>query len=339
MTERVLLTGATGFLGAHTMLALLRAGFAVRATARDVPRARARFAAFAPAGAQLEVVALDLERDDGWAEAATGCTYIIHTASPVPTGAVKNPDDVIGPARDGTLRVLRAARAAKIRRVVLTSSTAAVIWGHPRDGSTTYDEATWTALGSDISPYVQSKTLAERAAWDYVAMLPSAERFELVTLLPGALLGPLVDDDYSVSGEIVRALLARAFPGVPNVGFALLDVRDAADLHVAAMTVAAAANQRFILAGAHLWMVDIAGVLARHFGPRGFRVPTRRLPNFVLKTLALWNATAALTAGELGKRQDVSAARAKAVFGWQPRPDEEMILAMAESMIARGIVS
>jgi nucleoside-diphosphate-sugar epimerase len=280
-----------------------------------------------------------LTRDDGWPEAASGCRYVVHTASPVPTGPVKNPADVIEPARQGTLRALRAARASGAKRVVVTSSTAAVIWGHARDGSKTYDENDWTVLSPSVGAYEQSKTLAERAAWEYLEGVPAAERFELVTLLPGALLGPLLDGDFSVSGEIVRALMARVFPRVPDLGFALVDVRDAAEMHVAAMTVPEAAGKRFIVAGEHVPMSQIAAVLERRFAERGFRVPTKPLPSFLLKTIALWDATAALAARELGKRQDVSSTRARQLLGWKPRGVEEMIVAMGESMIAHGIVA
>ncbi|MEO7733408.1 MAG: hypothetical protein ABIY55_20770 [Kofleriaceae bacterium] len=169
--------------------------------------------------------------------------------------------------------------------------------------------------------------------------MPEQERFELVAVLPGAILGPLLDGNFSVSGIIVRALLAREFPGTPDLGFALVDVRDAAEMHVAAMTAPGAAGKRFIVAGEHTPMVDIAAILARHYRPRGFRVPTQRLPSFVIKTMALWDATAALTANELGKRQDVSSKRAREMLGFKPRSAEEMILAMADSMIAHGVVA
>lgn len=341
MSELVLLTGASGFLGAHTTLALLRRGFRVQAAVRDVASASRRFEVFTPNDQRerLSFVALDLTRDEGWTEAVAGCRYLVHTASPVPSGPVRNADDVVGPAREGTLRALRAARAAKLKRVVITSSTAAVIWGHARDGSKVYDENDWTLLNASVAAYERSKTLAERAAWDYVEALPPSERFELVSVLPGAILGPLLDDDFSVSGTIVKALLARELPGVPDLGFALVDVRDAAEMHVAAMTSDRAAGQRFIIAGEHVPMASIASLLARHCGPRGFRIPQRRLPSFLIKVMALWDATAALTANELGKRQDVSSARAREVLGWTPRSTEEMVTAMADSMIAHGVVA
>ena len=340
MSELVLLTGGSGFLGAHTALALLRAGFRVRAAVRDVAKASSRFDVFTPRDQRprLSFVPLELTRDEGWNEAAAGCTYLVHTASPVPSGPVKRPEDVVGPAREGTLRALSAARHAKVKRVVLTSSTAAVIWGHARDGSKVYDENDWTLLNQSVAAYERSKTVAERAAWDYVAALPESERFELVAVLPGAILGPLLDDDFSVSATIVKALLGRELPGVPDLGFALVDVRDAAEMHVAAMTIAAAAGQRFIVAGEHIPMAHIASVLALHYGSRGLRVPERSLPSFLIKTMACWDATASLTANELGKRQDVSSQRAREVLGFRPRSTEELVTAMADSMIAHGVV-
>jgi dihydroflavonol-4-reductase len=340
MSELVLLTGANGFLGAHTVLALLNAGYTVRAAVRDIETAAARFPRFVPPAqrARLSFVALDLTRDDGWLEAALGCAYVVHSASPVPFGPVKNAAELIEPARDGTLRALRAGRSARVRRVVVTSSTAAVMWGHSRDGSKTYDENDWTTFNPSVPAYERSKTLAERAAWEYVDSVPEHERFELVTVLPGAILGPLLDGDFSVSGQIVRALLTREFPGVPDLGFALSDVRDIAEMHVAAMTVPEAAGKRFIIAGEHTPMADIAAILDRRFGPRGFRVPTRPLPTFLIKMMALWDATAGLVANELGKRQDVSSKRARDLLGWKSRSAEEMIVAMADSMIAHGVV-
>jgi nucleoside-diphosphate-sugar epimerase len=341
MSELVLLTGAGGFLGTHIVLALLAAGYRVRGGVRDTAQAESRFAAFVPPEqrARLSFVALDLTRDDGWHDAVRGCSYVVHTASPVPAGIVENAADVVEPARAGTLRALGAARAARVRRVVITSSTAAVIWGHARDGSKIYDESDWSVLNGSVGAYEQSKTIAERAAWEYVAGLPKSEHFELVTLLPGALLGPLVDRHFSVSGQLVRALLLRELPGIPDLGFALADVRDVAELHLAAMTVPAATGKRIIVAGEHTPWAEIAAVLDRHYRGRGFRVPKRRLPSLLIRAMGLWDPTAARVARELGKRQDVSSKRARELLGWQPKPIADMIVAMADSMIAHGVVT
>jgi dihydroflavonol-4-reductase len=337
----VLVTGATGFLGLHCIVQLLQAGWAVRGTVRDLRRAdglRALLSEHVDGGDRLSFAAADLADDQGWAEALAGCRFVLHVASPVLSKIPKDPNEVILPAREGTLRVLRAAAAAGVERVVLTSSTAAVIYGHARDGQETYDEDHWSVLNSDVQPYEQSKTLAERAAWDFVASLHEGQRFELVAMNPGLILGPLLEKDFSVSGEVVKKLMMRELPGTPDVGWAMVDVRDVASAHVTAMTHPQAPGNRFILASEHVPMNDIARILASHYGQRGFKVPTRRLPSWVVKAVALLDKTTAMVVPELGKRQDVSSARARSVLGWTPRPIETTVIEMAESMIARGVL-
>jgi dihydroflavonol-4-reductase len=338
----VLVTGATGFIAMHCVVKLLEAGWRVRGTLRRLSRAEGLthvLRQYVDVGDRLSFVEADLSSDRGWPEAVRDCQLVLHVASPVPSAAPKHPDDVIAPARDGTLRVLRAAAQAGVRRVVMTSSTAAVFFGHARDGSKTYDEHDWSVLTDHVGAYEKSKTLAERAAWDYVAALPEANRMELVTINPGAVLGPVLSKDFSVSGEIVRKLLTREFPGCPDLGWAVVDVRDVADAHVLAMTRPEAAGQRFIVAREHVAMREIARILAEHFGPRGFKVPTRRLPGWVLKAVAVWDKTAAMTVRELGKRQDVSSERARKVLGWQSRGVERMVVDMAESMIRLRVIA
>jgi dihydroflavonol-4-reductase len=337
----VLVTGATGFVALHCILRLLREGYSVRGTVRSLDRekrVRDALRKHTDATNRLSFVAADLSRDGGWMEAVSGCTYVLHVASPVPTSAPKHEDEVIAPARDGTMRVLRAAAATGVKRVVLTSSTSAVLYGHARDGSKHYDERDWTILSDDVGPYEKSKTIAERAAWEYVQTLPEDQRFELVAVNPGVVLGPLLDSDYSVSGEVVRKLLTGELPGCPNLGWAAVDVRDTAAAHVLAMTHPDAPGQRFIIANEHTPMAEIARILANHFGPRGYRVPQRRIPDLILKLVALWDKTAALTVHELGKRQDVSSERARKVLGWTSRSLDEMVIDMAESMIRLDVI-
>jgi nucleoside-diphosphate-sugar epimerase len=340
--DLVLVTGATGFLGMHCIVRLLQEGYRVRGTMRDPGRTewlKAAVGQNVESVDRLSVVQADLGDDRGWREAAAGCKFVLHVASPVPMAAPKKADDVIVPARDGTLRVLRAAAAAGVQRVVLTSSTAAVLYGHKRDGSETYDEKDWSILNDEVGPYERSKTLAERAAWEYMASLPKDRAMELVALQPGTILGPVLDKDFSVSGEIVRKLMAREFPGCPELGWAVVDVRDVAEAHVAAMTRPNIAGQRFILAIEHVPMTDIARILADRFSPQGFKVPTRRVPSWVIRLAAMWDKTTALAVPELGKRQDVSSARARAALGWKPRGVEEMVVDMAESMIRHGVLT
>ncbi len=337
----VLVTGASGFIAQHTIIALLAAGYRVRGTVRSLARAAGIekiLSAHAPLGDRFSLVEAELTRDEGWREACRGCRYVLHMASPLPTAPPKHKDELIVPARDGALRVLRAAVAERVERVVMTSSVAAVLYGQARDGKT-YDESDWSILSDEVGAYEQSKTIAEQAAWEYVKSLPADQAIELVTINPGLVLGPLLSPDFSTSGEVVRKLLQRDFPACPDIGFAVVDVRDVADAHVAALTAPGAAGQRFIVAIEHAPMLEIAKILDRAFGPRGFKVPTRRLPNWLLRTVSIWDKTARLAIQELGKRQDVSSARARDVLGWKPRSLEAMVVDMGESMIAHGAVS
>ncbi len=338
----VLVTGASGFIAQHVILHLLGAGYRVRGTLRSTSRAeevRAVIGAHAgDAGDRLELVEADLMVDDGWRDAVRGCRYVLHVASPLPSRPPRHEDELIVPARDGTLRVLAAAVAERVERVVLTSSVAAVLYGHVRDGSRTYDEKDWSQLTREVGAYEKSKTIAERAAWDYVEGLPADRGIELCTINPGLVLGPVLTADFSTSGEVVRKLMKRDMPGCPDVGWAPVDVRDVASAHLAAMVTPEAAGQRFVVAIEHASMLDIATILSRKFGDRGYKVPTRRVPDWLLRLVSTWDRTARLAVQELGKRQDVSTARAREVLGFQPRSLEQMVVQMAESMIEHGVV-
>jgi dihydroflavonol-4-reductase len=341
----VLVTGASGFVATHCIVQLLRAGYRVRGTLRSAARgASLRSVLRRELGAdgalidKLELCEAELTLDADWREAVRSCDHVLHIASPVPTTPPKNPAEVILPARDGTLRVLRAAEAEGVRRVVMTSSIAAVLYGHARDGSRTYDERDWSVLSTETGPYEQSKTQAERAAWDYVESLAPERRFELVTLQPGVVLGPVMDDDYAVSVEVVRKLLAREAPGCPNLGWALTDVRDLAAAHLSALRVPEARGQRFIVASHHVTLREIAAVLARRFAARGFKVPSTSVPDWVLKVVGYWDRTAALAVPELGKRQDVSSAQARAVLSFRPRDIEDTLVDTAESLIQHQLI-
>jgi nucleoside-diphosphate-sugar epimerase len=336
----VLVTGASGFIALHCILQLLEHGYRARGTLRTPtrePALRNALAKHVDAADRLEFVTADLTRDEGWLDAVRGCTYVLHVASPLPREVPKHEDDLIVPARDGALRVLRAASEAGVKRVVMTSSLAAVCYGHVRDGSRVFDENDWS-LTEGIGAYEKSKTIAERAAWDFVGGLPPERRPELVVINPGIVFGPILTDDWGTSGEVVRKLMRREFPGVPRLGWAPVDVRDVASAHLAAMTSPAAAGKRFCCAIEHAWMSDIAAVLNAHFADRGYRIPTRRLPSFLMRVVALFDKTARVALGDLDKRQDVSSARIRQTFGWKPRSLEEMVVSMGESMIEQGVV-
>lgn len=340
MNTRVLVTGATGFIAGHVIVELLEHGYAVRGTVRDLADTgrRAHLSEYAArVGGDLDFAAADLNTDHGWAEAVAGCTQVLHVASPFPSAPPDDDGELIRTAVDGTLRVLRAAAAAPaVRRVVLTSSIAAIAHGHRDDAVRT--EADWTVV--ERSPaYQRSKTLAERAAWDFVDSLPAARRPELVVVNPGMVLGPLLAAETSTSHEPVRRLLAGEVPGVPRVGWSVVDVRDLAVAHRLALETAEAAGRRYICAGEHVWMQDMARMLDTEYGSRGFRIATRGLPGALVRLAAVFDRGLRLTVPGLGKVERVSAARAESELGWTMRPVADTIRDTADSLLRQRIVT
>lgn len=326
----VLVTGGTGYLAGHCIAELLDAGYRVRTTVRD-PDRRDRYAHLPR---QVEVVAADLTSDDGWEAAVDGCSYVLHVASPFPSSVPKNEDELIAPAVDGTLRVLRAAAANDgVRRVVLTSSIAAIVKGHDSSGTDLRTEADWSVV-DDCSAYEKSKTLAERAAWDHA----SRHGQELVVLNPGLILGPLLHAAAGTSVEVVRMLASRDVPGVLRLGFAPVDVRDLATAHRLAMESPQAAGNRYILAGDNLWMRDLAAILAAHLNPQGYKVPTRQIPYVLAWLIARFDPTVRLALPMIGRPERVSATKARAELGWSQRPVEQTLHDTADSLIEHGLV-
>ncbi len=335
-SETVLVTGGSGFIASYCILELLRSGYRVRATVRSVlrePEVRAllRSAGKEP-GQMLSFAVAELGSDAGWPEAVSGCTYVLHVASPLSAGVPKHEDELIIPARDGALRVLRAARDAGVRRVVLTSSFAAIGYGYPADHPT-FTETDWTDLNAGgLSAYVKSKTLAERAAWDFIAKEGGA--LELAVVNPVVVLGPVLAADYSPSLDIVRRLLNGEMPLLPQLAFGIVDVRDVADLHLSAMTSPAASGQRFLaVAGDFMSVQQIAELLRRRLLEAARRVPTRVAPNWLMRLVSLFNPTIAQFSSELGKVKSASNRKAVELLGWSPRSNEEAIIAAAESLI------
>jgi dihydroflavonol-4-reductase len=334
----VLVTGGTGFVGAHCVVRLLTAGHRVRATVRSADRAErvralVRAGGVDPAGA-LEVVVADLTADDGWAAALRGCTHVLHVASPYPVTPPRDENELLVPAPDGTLRVLRAARAAGIRRVVLTSSFAAIGYGHPHRDMP-FTEADWTdPTGPHVGAYARSKTLAERAAWDFVEREPDAP--ELAVLNPVGIAGPVLGPDLSTSMLLLQRLLNRQIPALPRVAFSFVDVRDLADLQLRAMTDPAAAGARFLAAaGEPVWAVDLARLLRDRLG---VRIPTRQAPNLVVRLASRLDRSLSVLRAELGAAKRTSADKARRVLGWQPRPTDESIVDGAISLVEFGLV-
>jgi len=335
----VLVTGGSGFVGSHVILLLLRAGHVVRTTVRSLGREPSVRTMLRGAGvdgdARLSFFAADLVRDDGWAAAAAGCDYVIHVASPMPAAAPKTEDEVIVPARDGVLRVLKAARDANVKRVVLTSSCGAVYYGHPPQAAP-FDETSWTNIDGEMSAYVRSKAIAERAAWDFMSTEGGA--LELSVVNPAGIFGPVLGADFSSSIELVKRLMNGA-PGCPQLYFGVVDVRDVADLHLRAMTDPAAKGERFIaVSGAVMSMLDIAMVLRARLGSAARRVPTRQLPNWLVRCVALFDPGMRQLLPLLGNTRHATSAKAERVLGWKPRSREDAIAATAESLVKFGIV-
>lgn len=336
-SEKVLVTGASGFIAGHCVQELLVAGYRVRGTVRSLRAdTLSHLCDFARRqGSELELVEADLARDDGWDRATAGMSAVLHVASPFPKSLPKDEAELISPAVDGTRRVLGAAANAGVKRVVLTSSLAAVLYGHRRDAVLT--EADWSDP-EICEPYPKSKTLAERAAWDFVAALPSARRIELAVINPGLVLGPLLDQDAGTSGEVVRRLMVRDMPACPELGWAVVDVRDVALAHRLAMEIPAAAGQRYCCAGDHMWMREMAEILATEFAVQGYRVPTGRLPYWVMWLIARFDPTVRLALASVGKKELVSNEKIRRELGMTFRPARETLVDMARSMIEVGVV-
>lgn len=340
--ETVLVTGGSGFVAGHCILALLQMGYAVRASLRSPEREAELRAALAVSGldigGRLQVAFANLLSDDGWDDAAAGCSFVLHVASPLFTAAPKNEEELIRPAREGTLRVLRAAHRAGVRRVVLTSSFAAVGYGRPRRRP--YDERDWTDLAAPgLAAYPKSKTLAEQAAWEFVD--GEGQGMELSVVNPVGIFGPLLGPDLSPSIVLVKSLLEGRPWALPQLMFGVVDVRDVADLHLRAMLDPAAAGERFLaVAGDFMTMQEIALALKAGLGDEARRVPTRVLPNWLVRAAARFSAVARLAATpELGRRKNATSAKAQAMLGWQPRPATEALVATGESLFRLGLVS
>jgi dihydroflavonol-4-reductase len=330
--KTVLVTGGSGFLGGWCLVELLRQGDRVRTTVRDrakEPEVRARVGSRVEAGDRLSFFAADLGDDEGWAQAVAGCDYVLHVASPFPPAQPKDPDELIVPAREGTLRVLRAALDAGVERVVVTSSVAAVRGG-VTESAVPLNEESWTdGDNAELTPYTRSKAIAERAAWDLVRERDAAARLAVVN--PGAILGPALGGEQSTSLQIVERLL-KGMPGTPRIGFSVVDVRDVADLQIRAMTAPEAGGERLIAVARFQWMADVAAVLRERLGPAAAKVPKRSIPDFVVRAMGIFDPGVRSIAGQLGEKVEVSSGKAQALLGWSPRPVEETIVDCARSL-------
>jgi nucleoside-diphosphate-sugar epimerase len=330
-------TGGSGFIGSWCVIGLLQQGYTVRTTVRHLGResaVRAAIGKVVDPQNRLSFHAAELTSDAGWDAAASGCDYVLHVASPVAVSEPKNANELIVPARDGTRRVVGAALKAGVKRMVLTSSVAAA---SPRAGARESDETVWTDLADPkVSAYSRSKTLAERTAWDLIGASGGATT--LATVNPSVVLGPVLSRDFSASVQLVQRLLSGRAPGLPRLGFSFVDVRDVADLHIRAMTAPEAAGQRFIAAGDFAWIADLAALLRARLGDAANKVPTRKVPDLVVRVAALFDKSLAGLAPRLGERRAFTSAKAQKMLGWRPRSLEETVLDCARSLIATGAV-
>ena len=339
--KQVLVTGGTGFVGVHCILQLLEKGYHVKTTIRSLARKNEVIEMLRVGGLNafenLSFIEADLSKDENWDKAVENCDYVLHVASPIFLKVPKNENEIILPAVEGTLRVLRAATNAGVKRVVLTSSFGAVGYSH-RDPNTLITEESWTDPGDKtLSTYLKSKTLAEKAAWDFIKK--EGGQLELAVINPVGIFGPSLGPDMSSGLELLKRLLDGTMKAVPNINFGIVDVRDVADLHLRAMTNPLARGQRFLaLAGDILSFHDIALLLKDKMRDRAKKVTTKTLPNWILRIAALFSPVAKNIVPQLGRIKHASNEKAKTVLGWKPRTNEEAILASAESILRFGFI-
>ncbi len=336
MTDQVLVSGGSGYIAGFLIRQLVAEGWMVHTTVRSLAKEAAVRQLLALDNSRVKFFAADLNADAGWAEAMQGCSHVAHLASPLPAGVPKDADELIRPARDGALRALRAARAAGVKRFVMTSSVAAIAYGRGR-GVHHFTEADWTDLSKPgLTPYVQSKTVAERAARDWMAA--EGAGMEYCSICPSVVLGPVWSRDYSSSVVIVKKLLDGSMGVLPDFGFGVVDVRDLADLHMRALKAPGMAGERFIASGRFIKLREVADILRDQLGPQAHRVSTRNVPDWLVRVLAKFNPLAKAVVGELGSVRNQDASHAKAVLGWATRPIEQSIVDCARSLLELGIV-
>lgn len=339
MADRVLLTGISGFVGGHVALELLKAGYLVRGSVRDLNKANKVRDTLGRAGAdlsRLEFVALDLMSDAGWDEAMAGVRYLQHTASPFVTREPRDRNELIRPAVEGTRRAVSAALRANVERIVVTSSMAAVMYGHDKARSAPFTAADWTNLeGRELSGYVESKARAERAAWE---LMDAAGRHDdLATINPGAIFGPLLDEDPGTSVGLLKRMFDGSLPAAARIAFIVVDVRDVAAAHVAAMTSEAARGRRFPMGNGTFTLMEIAGILRKAMPERSGRMPRFEVPDWVVRLVANVDADVRGNLGELGVVKRADASDVRRLLGRDLIAAEDATIASAQTLIAQGL--
>ncbi|QZD89933.1 NAD-dependent epimerase/dehydratase family protein [Qipengyuania aurantiaca] len=337
MAGTVLVTGGTGYIGGEVIDRLLAKGYTVHTTVRDAAKSEPKLRRRWPdAGEKLKVFSADLLSDDGWAEANAGCDAVAHVASPFPLDVPKNADDLIIPARDGTLRALEFAHKAGVKRFVQTSSAAAIAYGQPDKDH--FDYTDWTDLTANPPPYIQSKTVAERAARDWVAQ--NAPDMVFCSINPVAVFGPVYDDDMSTSVEMVKKIVDGSIPLIPNVGICITDLRNVGEAHVRALEAPAETvrGERFPTSQKFMWIREMADTIRARVPQHAGKVPTRRMPDWLAKFLALFMPEMRQIKGELGNVRDVSGRHTEEKLGFTYIPAEQTLEDTVKSLVAKGIV-
>lgn len=342
MDKQILVTGASGYIATQTILDLLEQGYRVRGTLRSLDKAehlRNTLRPLSPMADMLECVEANLDSDEGWDAAVAGCDYVLHIASPLPSSAPTHPDELIRPARNGALRVLKAARRAGVKRVVMTSSIASISHGYDEDAPPVFTEAHWSKTDKlkANNAYAKSKTLAEQAAWDFVAS-EEGKGLELAVINPAVVIGPAFSTDYSTSLQLIVRLLDGKIPALPRLAFSIVDVRDVASAHIRAMTLPEASGKRYILSESSLWAREIAQYLRESYPDHANKIPKREMPDWMVRLGAMFSADLRLITPGLGKIRGFSNARMKEELGMSPIPAKTSISDCADSLIALGVV-
>ena len=339
-SKPILVTGASGFVAIHTIIQLLQQGYKVRATLRTLSReaeVRETISKYVQANDRLEIIPADLEQESGWDEAMQDIEYVLHIASPFPLFEPKNEDELIIPAVEGTLRILRAAHKSKVKRVIQVSSVAAISSGHNGENRT-FTEEDWSNIDKPIGAYSKSKTLAERTAWDFINGTENINKLELVTINPSLILGPVPNKNFRTSVELIRTYMLGQVPGVGRIKMGIVDVRDVAGAIILAMNTPEAAGNRFLCSAGVLWIKEVAGVLYKEYSKRGYKIPTIQFPSFLIRFIGLFDKKIALVTDSLDWDYEFSNEKARRILKWNPRSPKEAILAMAESLIEQGLV-
>ena len=333
--DKVLVTGASGFIGLHCIAQLLQAGYQVRGSLRSRAREseiRNALSKVVNTENRFEICELDLLKDDGWDEAVSGCDYVMHVASPLLDREPKDQDEIIRPAHEGLMRAIKSSVRNKVKRFVMTSSFSAIGYGHVKD---VFDESHWTDTTQKIGAYNKSKAIAEKAMWDYLDSLKDEEKIEAVAINPTLVIGASLSDDVGTSNIFLQKMLDGSYPVVPKVHFGYVTVKDTAKAHVAAMTHPHASGKRFILAERCMWLYEVNKILRKH----GYKkAPIRQAPNLLMKFLALFNNEASAIAGFVGKTKFTNSENAKNILKFSFENVEVGILEIAQQLESLGVI-